>query len=340
MQILLYEFVTGGGFLDRSRNAIPASLIAEGAAMRNALADDIARRSGVQLRLLCDGRFPAPASSAAEVVAVSSVEQRDKALETLARAADWTLVVAPEFDRHLERLARQVLAAGGRLLGPSPEVIALAADKHRLAMHLNAHHVRTPHGRTLERNEPLPADWFYPAVLKPNDGAGSLGVQQIAHAGEQDSRESISTQRWRLEEFCPGKAVSVAFLCGREGKFPLPACAQQLSTDGRFEYLGGALPLEVDENRRAQRLAAAAVATLGDVVGYVGVDLVLDRQGLAAKDVVIEINPRVTTSYVGLRAASRTNLVQAMLDAAEGRVPELSFDPRPIRFEATGAVRR
>jgi predicted ATP-grasp superfamily ATP-dependent carboligase len=82
-------------------------------------------------------------------------------------------------------------------------------------------------------------------------------------------------------------------------------------------------------------MAIRALQTLGDLCGYVGVDLVLGRDG-ESEDTVIEINPRLTTSYVGLRAASRGNLAQAMLDAAIGRQPILSFDEKPVRFNATG----
>jgi predicted ATP-grasp superfamily ATP-dependent carboligase len=54
----------------------------------------------------------------------------------------------------------------------------------------------------------------------------------------------------------------------------------------------------------------------------------------------VEINPRLTTSYLGLRAASRASLAKAMLDVAEGRCPTLSFDPQPLEFDADGTVRR
>lgn len=340
MRVLLFEFVTGGGFLDRPLSEIPATLVAEGAAMRNALLKDIAQLSGAEVQLLCDERFAKPAQSSIVQVQANSVEQRDGELQARSAACDWTLLIAPEFDRHLERLAKQVLAAGGRLLGPPPHVVSLTTDKHRLASHLISAGVSTPRGRALTRHEPLPVDWKYPAVLKPIDGAGSLGVQLIADPLERDLRTDFSVEQWRLEELCPGKPVSVAFLCGPGGEFPLPSCSQDISNDGRFEYSGGDLPLPHDENNRAQRLATAAIATIGDLAGYVGVDLVLGNHRDGSQDVVIEINPRLTTSYVGLRAASQNNLFQAMVDAAEGRVPELSFDTRPIRFAATGAVWR
>jgi hypothetical protein len=120
--------------------------------------------------------------------------------------------------------------------------------------------------------------------------------------------------------------------------FPLPACRQRLSDDGTLRYLGGSLPLSVDLDCRARRLALRAVATLGDVCGYVGVDLVLGDDPDGAGDVVIEINPRLTTSYVGLRAATEQNLAVAMLAAIDGRPPALSFAGRAVQFDADGTI--
>jgi predicted ATP-grasp superfamily ATP-dependent carboligase len=134
-------------------------------------------------------------------------------------------------------------------------------------------------------------------------------------------------------------AVSVAALCGPQGCFALPACAQRLSADGCFGYLGGHLPLPKELNERARRLALAAVAALPAARGYLGVDMVLGRAVDGCEDYVIEINPRLTTSYIGLRAASRTNLAAAMFDVCRGRQPDLCFAGSPVEFDADGRVR-
>ena len=68
--------------------------------------------------------------------------------------------------------------------------------------------------------------------------------------------------------------------------------------------------------------------------------MVLGNETTGADDVVIEINPRITTSYVGLRALSRVNLAEAMLAIAEGRELELCWGPGPIQFDSSGGVRR
>ena len=152
--------------------------------------------------------------------------------------------------------------------------------------------------------------------------------------------ERIDFKQGRLERFYPGIAASVAVLCGPSGLFPLPACRQRLSDDGRFRYLGGSCPLEPALARRATSLAIRAIRSLADPLGYLGVDLVLGADPNGQDDVVIEINPRLTTSYVGLRAIASGNLAAAMLAVAEGRTASLSFGDGAVEFDADGTVRR
>jgi predicted ATP-grasp superfamily ATP-dependent carboligase len=102
--------------------------------------------------------------------------------------------------------------------------------------------------------------------------------------------------------------------------------------------LGGELPLAVGLAERAQALAERAVAATPPAVGYVGVDLILGREPDGSEDAVIEINPRLTTSYVGLRAAAKSNLAEAMWHAGSGDLRPIAFVDRPIEFDADGNV--
>jgi predicted ATP-grasp superfamily ATP-dependent carboligase len=93
-------------------------------------------------------------------------------------------------------------------------------------------------------------------------------------------------------------------------------------------------------NSRLHSLAARALAALDmPIVGYIGVDLVLGDSPGGEDDVVIEINPRLTTSYVGLSLAAmkmECNLGAAMLAVAQGKPPDLMFSREPIEFYADG----
>ncbi|HTU24088.1 MAG TPA: ATP-grasp domain-containing protein [Pirellulales bacterium] len=329
MRIFVYEFVTDGGWSKFYGQSPPPSLAAEGRAMRDAVAQDFAAIPGTQVLGLDE-------AGAAE----------QPAFQAAAREADFTLIIAPEFDGLLATRHRWAEAAGARVLGGDRAAVELAADKHRTAAHLARSGLPVPVGRLLDTGDPLPADFPYPAVLKPVAGAGSLGIRWIDEPGRLPVLPAAGG-RWRLERFCAGMAASVVLLCGPAGIEALPACRQRLADPARFPdepfaYRGGECPLPAPFDERARRLAQRAVQSLATVparpLGWLGVDLVLGADPGGADDVVIEINPRLTTSYVGLRRLAEGNLAAALLAAVRGEPVRLSFRPGPLQFAPDGAT--
>jgi predicted ATP-grasp superfamily ATP-dependent carboligase len=335
--VFVYEYISGGGTL--SEASLPAeSLRREGGAMLRAAASDFQALPDVCVTVLHDARWAGLELPPCEIVTVAEASAEQAAFQQLARRADWTLVIAPEFRGILRDRCRTVAAAGGKLLSPGEEFVAVAADKPQTVQRLAAAGIPVPQGVRWDPASPLPRDFPYPAVLKPADGAGSLGVQWIDGVGRAVGRAGLGDAAW-LERYCPGLPASVAVLCGPAGLAPLPACRQRLSDDGRFRYLGGEAPLAEPLTRRAQRLAVAAATALPPTVGYVGVDLVLGEADDGKDDVVIEVNPRLTTSYVGLRRLVCGNLAAAMLAAARGQPVALSFAAGRVVFDADGTCR-
>ncbi len=349
MHVFVYEYLTGGGLLGEAAGENFKSLHREGAAMVRALAADFAAVPNVAVTTLRDGRMALELPPRVRVRDVHTAAQERRAFAEVASNADWTVVIAPETGGRLVERCQQVNAAGGRLLGTSGRGLEIACDKHTTAEHLRAAGVPAPRGWTIDRGAPWPFDVRYPAVLKPRDGAGSQGVRLVYAPSNVspsplphspgEATHSRAEGGFRVEEFCPGEPVSVALLCGPADRFALPACRQRLSDDGQFTYLGGSLPLPHALAARAQRLAERAIAALPDPLGYLGIDLVLGDDADGADDHVIEINPRLTTSYIGVRAVARTNLAAALLEVAQGGQPSLSFAADRVEFDATGRVR-
>jgi predicted ATP-grasp superfamily ATP-dependent carboligase len=134
--------------------------------------------------------------------------------------------------------------------------------------------------------------------------------------------------------------ASVAFLAGQGTRIALQPCYQELSDDGRFHYLGGRAPLPADLAGRAISLATAAMAAVEGMLGYGGVDLVLGSDPSA--DRIIEINPRLTTSYVGLRLLADFNIAEMLLRVVRGEMPRLTWRTGRVEFtpENAGYSRR
>ncbi|MCH8043405.1 MAG: ATP-grasp domain-containing protein [Planctomycetes bacterium] len=333
MRIFLYEFITGGGMFG-SDEPVTASLLREGRAMIAALAEDFAAIEGVTAITMRDARLEEFAPLPVESHRVDRVAQHGEVFRDLAATSDWTIVIAPEISGKLLECCETVVAVGGRLLGPRASIVEVASDKHLTAEHLRKAGLTVPEGRAIEPGE-LPVGAL-PGhhVLKPRDGAGSQGLRTL-YPGQPTSNIRVEVPS-RLERLIEGQAVSVALLCGPAGHLALPPCRQRLSSDGTYCYRGGSLPLPPDLACRATRLAKRAIATFSGVLGYVGIDLILSDE--EDGDAVIEINPRLTTSYVGLRAATDDNLAEAMWQVAEGQTPALSFRAEPLKFTADGIM--
>jgi hypothetical protein len=253
-------------------------------------------------------------------------------LSYLASQADWTLLIAPESDGALAKRAALVELVGGRLLSPGTGTIRIAANKQTTMDYLQRRKLPVPRGEMLAANSPALANVSFPAVLKPIDGCGSQDIHLLASA--KDIPSDFEPSHWRIEEFVPGLAASVAVLCGPREGYALPACEQRLSSDGRFTYLGGRVRLPAQLDGRARNLALATMKAMPPTIGYVGIDLVLGDATDGSGDRIIEINPRLTTSYIGLRMLAESNLAAAMLAVAEGKPADLRFSSKEIEFSA------
>ena len=149
-------------------------------------------------------------------------------------------------------------------------------------------------------------------------------------------------------------------LCGPNQVEALPAC-RQFGLRGRSladrSFLPAPpprrhrLPIAADNCRcrRALDVPRTAVGPCrswrhsadgapGGPLGWLGIDLVLGSDPAGADDVVIEINPRLTTSYLGLRRLARGNLAAALLAVARGEPAGLSFRAEPLQFAPDGRV--
>lgn len=277
-----------------------------------------------------------------------------------AAAADTVVLIAPETKGRLAALARVVELSGGRLCSPSSDAIALAADKLALARRLGALGVPTvPWGVPLD-----PSGGGGPCVVvKPRDGAGCLDTLRVQADVCRDALDLLGIEatpaEWIVQPFWPGIAASVAVVRHRAGEtFILPAVQQCIThtreqaraplTDRsvewiRLSYAGGRMPLARPLAARAVALARQVAARLPELTGYWGIDLILGRETTGRHDRVVEVNPRLTTSYLGYSEAFGPELARAIV-GTELPTPLASRRDNPvtgvIQFDASGVVAR
>ncbi|MCE9630975.1 MAG: ATP-grasp domain-containing protein [Planctomycetia bacterium] len=341
MRLVIHEWCCSGGFAGHDRWHVVGNgddvepLAREGRVMFRGLLADAVRDGGFEVTALVDEacRIDVPAG-----VRVRSVAAGDE-IEVLideSRRADATLIVAPETAGILANRVTAVRAAGGEVLAPSNGFIEIASDKQATIDTLAAAGVPVPAGRPLTAGESWPR-WFHlPAVRKAR---GSTGCDDLVVVRHGDVPPPPAVEPARLEAFVEGLAVGVSCLVGAAGILPLPAVRQRFSSGPRPRYLGGEPLVEPAVARRAERLAARAVAAVaraggGTQAGWVGVDMILGDRADGLDDRVLEVNPRLTTSFVGFGSGGDASLVRAIVDVAMCRgavVPDVS----PAAFSLT-----
>jgi len=337
-RVLVCEWATAGlALLERS-----SALHREGRAMLVALVEDLARIDDVSVRALISDDLGLEAEIPDPVRVPVVRAHAERALLELAPAFDGVVLIAPETDGIHALLSRQILRAGGRVLGSTPAGIARAADKLLLARRLARFGVPALPAELLAAPSAVIERLGRDLVLKPRRGAGAEGVRRIASDDVPrlaSGSHRGSRSRRIVTPFCEGTAASILVLVGRESHVPLLPTLQVITIDpdGHLAYRGSEAPLHASLVERASRLASATVSASTGLRGVVGVDLILGERD--EDDRVVEVNPRFTTSWLALRRLARENIAERFLECFTIGAPRaIEFESSRIRLHPDGTI--
>ena len=330
MRIFVGEYVCGGGLGKQAIEDVPASLRLEGAAMLRAIVEDLSLVSDTVVPL--DERLGLQVD-AHEVIPTDADEQLWAQWVGAARNCDAALIVAPESGGLLAQGVAMLRAAGVDVIAGSGDFLRVASDKWQTAKTLHEAGIAHPMYMTLgDRRFETDLASQSEFVLKPRDGCSSQDIQTY---DSFDAAKQELTDELLLQAKVPGHPISVSLVASGSQQTFLPAVRQSISDD-TLSYQGGCGPLDSDSQRRATSLASLAVSAMPPTVrGFVGLDLILGSR--PEEDCVIEINPRLSTSYVGLRQMINGNLAARLFDLESGPVT-CTASVETVRWTADGQV--
>jgi predicted ATP-grasp superfamily ATP-dependent carboligase len=311
--VFVHEYFTGGGFPEGDP---PGGIAAEALGMLWALLADFQSWGGVRTVTTLDPRFEERIPGlnrdtlpAGKVIPVWPNEHKDIFLYLL-KHCDAALIIAPESNGILSRLSVQVEEEGVVLLGSSASATAIAGDKEACGKILSLANLPIPKTCTadFDSTSRMAENMGFPLILKPLDGVSAEGVCLAAgpadiHPVLEHLRNVTSHDTILLQTFADGIHASVSLLVSGNRCLPLSLNRQMIQTGIPFEYHGSEVPFNHDMAAYAMELASLAVGSVSGLNGYVGVDLVIGANSIQ----LIEINPRITASYIGLRQVSRLN---------------------------------
>jgi len=331
LQLLVYEHVSGGGFANEKISPI---ILSEGYGMLTSLVSDF-KVAGHDLTTLLDSRLKTfnPPIDADNIVSVSSPSELNKNLVKLSEVADAVYVIAPESGQTLQKLVELVETSGGLSLNSQIGAIKKASNKMTIFEVLKKKRLMVPETVMISLDEDVEhikhviKELGFPLVFKPVDGVGCCGLSvvkdrsHVVAAAKKIAKESLC-EHFIAQKLIQGISVSASVISTGEKALPITLNKQMVTLASPYEkssYNGGFVPFDHVLEREALEAAQTAVESISGLRGYVGVDIVLTRSG----PVVIEINPRLTTSYIGLRKTVNFNLAQAIIDAVFRRqLPE------------------
>lgn len=245
-------------------------------------------------------------------------------IERLAPVCDMGLVIAPD---HLLSKFAMILEQHTHNLGCGFMTVALCANKVQTRKILRQHGIPVP-------GEPQPGK----KVIKPVKGCGAQGVRlSDGDAGEDEFAELYIDGEHFSVSIIPSRVIGDACLYF-SGAPPLVLAVNRqqigIDPDGSFHYLGGETPVHPPREKEIVSTARKAVEVLG-CQGYCGVDMVV-----ADKAYVVDVNPRITTSLVGIAACMKEEIADLLIAASKGAGPAEVHLTGRVSFDTNGKVIR
>ena len=296
MKLFICEFITGGGL---QNDEMSESMAREGDLMLGALIGDLQESGHTEIVCPRDARLACPAYEVQFIPRENNVWETWKKWMRQCEAA-W--LIAPESGNALYQLTTMAVEQNCMLFGCTPEAVKLATSKSETIRFLTSNNIAcVPVLEYPYSNTGGNRGW----VVKPDDGAGGEDSYFFEQADQlQAYVESSTGKNILVQEYMPGIPASISMLC-HNGHCQLLSCNQQL-----FEFRGGRGKLEgIIVNGVQQyatefrKLAETVAAVFTGLNGYVGIDLLITGEGLK----VLEINPRLTTAYAGLKESLGLN---------------------------------
>ncbi len=282
MKILVAEYAVG------SRDKRRAALLQEGRAMLTTLKRSFERTGN-------------------EVVFPVGESDFEAAVERLSRDSDAGLVIAP--DDMLLPLT-ELIESNTINLGCPSECVRICVDKLTTTEILGRAGIPVPRILSYADGE---------HVIKPRYGCGAEGVFIRNDASGEPPGEGFI-----ITEYIKGESLSSSLIVGSSGILPLTVNKQFIrrDNDGKLFYTGGRVPHYVDSaiRKKILNISRQVVTALGGTAaGYIGIDFVC-REG-DGTPYVVDVNPRPTTSIIGIARVLNYELADLILRAKFGSLP-------------------
>jgi len=328
--IFIFEFISGGGF---SFTKMPNSLFCEGFGMLKTIISDF-KLLNFEIITLLDYRvsFLSKFLQADIIREVKADENYLVNFKKAVRESKYSFIIAPESSNILYELTKIVKDYDKELLSTNLSCIIQFTSKIKTFDYFKKNDIPTPTTYRIPKiRSYLNVDFIiqksnkigYPIVIKPEDGVGSEsiyffeGEDQILDFFEKSNKGLEQNRSYVLQEFIEGRDLSLSLLgCSQSKKTQitnpiiLSINSQHINIrnqNAKSEYYGGSTPVDGIEELIENFEKSVKKADFSKFKGYFGIDFIKQSN---SSFYFIELNPRLTTSYLGLRNVINYNCAE------------------------------
>lgn len=302
MRLFVSEFITGGGI---ANDPLPDSLKQEGQLMLHAVLNQCSRIKDIQLVTTRDSRINLSIDNI-EVQVVENALDYMQQLTLIAAQCDATWVIAPESEGILETIITYLDKEKITLINCDIMSVHIASDKLSCAQHLIKNGILTVQNLTQDEA----SAYMQSVVIKNRYGAGCDGLMRCGNG--KDALQLIDDySKWVVQPYLEGNHLSISLLFSNHD-VRVMSVNEQIIKGERELILQACHVNAYPINENIKILADKILHAFPGLKGYVGIDLI-DMQG---DYYVIDINPRLTSSFVGLSEVLEDNPAELCLKSA------------------------
>jgi predicted ATP-grasp superfamily ATP-dependent carboligase len=312
VKILIFEYITGGGF---NKQPLPESLITEGSLMLRALLDNLAKLDNVEVTVMLEERLGNLVTETfVNMVLIGPEHDSTEEFARLVAKADVVWPIAPEFNDILQNLCLTVTTLRKILLNSSAKAVAIAGNKFKTYELLKQFDIATVptwmYDQKTKRLDPSSTDEW---IIKPVDGVGCTDSYVISSPQDLEQQEIVKNH-YVIQPHLQGDKTSLSCLFKQGQGWLICANLQHFELiNSQYQLIGIDINHHADSGQYQHVIDQIALALPG-LWGYVGIDLIETSEHA----LVLEINPRLTTSFVGINDALGINIAEAVLQLVHG----------------------
>jgi predicted ATP-grasp superfamily ATP-dependent carboligase len=303
-KLFVCEFITAGGL---NHVDLPESLVREGLVMRDALLCDLSELP-YEIITTIDARLNKP-EFVSEAIVIHQNDDVWKIWDQQILSADAVWIIAPETDDLLKKLTRLAVMHQKPIFGCGLVSIEITSSKNSTFQFLQNVGIDTIPTYRIKNWTKGEGAW----LAKPDDGAGC--VDTVFFENAEDLANWIGSHHKEsshvIQPYLSGKTASISCVMDHGKAYVLSCNSQLISFENHQLKFNGCELNGMKTHLDAFESVATKVAqSLPDLAGYVGIDVLVYGE----KVIVIEINPRLTTSYVGMARAIGVNPAELIIN--------------------------